>query len=155
MDSPINRTGVFIEMVSNSPQDTFDAGKRIAGFLKSGCVVALDGVLGSGKTFLVKGIARGLGIRDQITSPTFTIINEYLTDSQLSTVLYHIDAYRLENDEDFEQIGGRELLSGNGISVIEWSERIKKSLPQDAVKITIEITGCASRLLHIEGLNEL
>ena len=140
--------GIFlIERVSASPQETLAFGEHIAGMLEPGSVIALHGSLGSGKTCLAKGIARGLGITETITSPTYTIICEY-TDPVL---LYHIDAYRLDGDEDFEQIGGPEFICGRGISIIEWSERIPKSLPKDALVISIEITGPQSRIIRVCG----
>jgi tRNA threonylcarbamoyladenosine biosynthesis protein TsaE len=119
--------------------------------LEPGSVIALRGSLGSGKTCLAKGIARGLGITETITSPTYTIISEY---SGSSITLYHIDAFRLDNDEDFDQIGGPEIICGKGISIIEWSERIPKSLPQGAISIDIEITGPQTRMIRVCGLEE-
>ena len=133
-------------MVSNSPQDTFAAGRKIAGILSAGSVVALRGTLGSGKTLLAAGIAGGLGIGENITSPTDTIINEYPS----SPVFYHIDVYRLKGDRDFQEIGGVEILNSHGISVIEWSELIPKSLPENALTISLEITGPSSRLIKID-----
>ena len=132
-------------MVSNSPQDTFAAGQKIAGILSAGSVVALKGTLGSGKTLLAAGIAGGLGISENITSPTYTIINEYSS----SPVLYHIDVYRLNGDRDFQEIGGDEIINSGGICVIEWSERIPKSLPDNAITVSLEITGPSSRLIKI------
>jgi tRNA threonylcarbamoyladenosine biosynthesis protein TsaE len=142
------REDFLIELVSASPQETLTLGRRISGSLVPGSVVALRGGLGSGKTCLVKGIADGLGIRETVTSPTYTIISEYPG----SPTLYHIDAYRLESEQDFERIGGGEVISGSGISVIEWSERIQKSLPECAVVIELKITGSFSRLIRISGL---
>ena len=141
----------LIEFLSHSPQDTFSLGQRIASFLTAGSVVALQGELGSGKTYLVKGIAKGLGITETITSPTYTIISEY----QSSPVLYHIDAYRLNNDEDFENLGGTEIINSGGISLIEWSERIPKSLPRELITIILKITGHSSRLIQINGLEKI
>ena len=141
----------FIELVSDSPDCTFAIGKRIAPLLSGGSVIALEGNLGSGKTCLAKGIASGLGIGENLTSPTYTIISEYSG----SPALYHIDAYRLNSDEDFENIGGVEIVNGDGISIVEWSEKIKKSLPENAITITIKITGPASRLIKIYGLDHL
>ena len=137
-----------VELETNSEEETFAVGRRIAESLTAGMVVALRGTLGSGKTCLAKGIAGGLKIKENVTSPTYTIINEYDT----TPPLFHIDAYRLNNDEDFEQIGGRELIGGGGIYVIEWSERIPKSLPSDAVAVELEITGASSRLIRVFGL---
>jgi len=143
----------MIEIISNSPDETAALGKRIASFLSEGSVVALAGNLGSGKTCLTKGIALGLGITENITSPTYTIINEYQNES--SPALYHIDAYRLSCDSDFENIGGMETINSNGISIIEWSERIPKSIPENSIMIRIEITSPLSRTIRIEGLDKL
>jgi len=138
----------LIEFVSNSEEETLALGERIAVSLAGGSVVALRGALGSGKTCLARGIARGIGIGENLTSPTYTIISEY----RHSPTLYHIDAYRLNNDEDFDQLGGSEIINGDGISIIEWSERIQKSLPDGTITVTLEITGPASRLIKINGL---
>jgi len=141
----------LIEFFSDSPQDTFSLGRRIASCLRAGSTVALEGELGSGKTHLVKGIADGLGVTETVTSPTYTIINEYKS----SPVLYHIDAYRLLNDEDFENSGGVEIINSGGVSLIEWGGRIPKSLPPDAIIIIIKITGPCSRLIQINGLDAI
>jgi tRNA threonylcarbamoyladenosine biosynthesis protein TsaE len=118
--------------------------------LKPGSIVSLNGELGSGKTCLAKGIAYGLGIKENITSPTYTIINEYEYPT-----LYHIDAYRLNNDEDFINIGGQEIINSNGISLIEWGMRIPKSIPENSITVFLEITSFNSRLIIINGLDEL
>ena len=142
------RTGRSLLYDSNSPKETFELGQRIACKLEKGSVVALQGGLGSGKTCLSKGIAAGLGITETITSPTYTIISEYQN-------MNHIDAYRLENEEDFEGIGGSEIINGDKISVIEWSDRIQRILPPNTINIKIEITGASSRLIKIGGLCNL
>jgi tRNA threonylcarbamoyladenosine biosynthesis protein TsaE len=139
----------MIEIVSNSPDETLALGKKIASILKSGSVVALRGTLGSGKTYFTKGIALALGIKETLTSPTYTIINEYSTETGLA--LYHIDAYRLKGDKDFEDLGGLDIIHSDGISIIEWSDLIPCSLPLDLITITFEITGSFSRLIKIEG----
>ncbi|MCL1959655.1 MAG: tRNA (adenosine(37)-N6)-threonylcarbamoyltransferase complex ATPase subunit type 1 TsaE [Spirochaetes bacterium] len=138
--------------VTNSPEETFALGERIAGRLSHGSIVALEGPLGSGKTHFTKGIAFGLGISENITSPTYTIISEYKSSG---SYLYHIDAYRLNNDRDFEDIGGTEIINSNGISVIEWGGRILKSLPDNTITISIEITGQSSRLIKITGVKKI
>jgi len=143
-----------LELVSNSPQETYDLGRLIASKLKDGDVVALRGNLGSGKTALAKGIAKGLGIEENLTSPTYTIVNEYKKDD-FSSPLYHIDVYRLSGDKDFEDIGGTEIINSGGISIIEWSERIPKSLPDNSISISLEITGQSSRLIKINGQDKL
>lgn len=143
----------MIEIISNSPDETAALGKRIANFLSEGSVVALEGTLGSGKTCLVKGITSGLGITENITSPTYTIINEYARNNLPS--IYHIDVYRLSDDRDFEGTGGLEIINSDGISLIEWSERIQKSLPPEAITISLQITEQFSRLIKIYGLKNI
>ncbi|MDR2716547.1 MAG: tRNA (adenosine(37)-N6)-threonylcarbamoyltransferase complex ATPase subunit type 1 TsaE [Treponema sp.] len=134
-----------------SPEETGALGERLAGKLKQGSVIVLRGGLGAGKTCLVKGIARGLGITESVTSPTYTIISEYSARLSGETVpLYHIDAYRLNGDADFENTGAGELMGGGGIAIIEWSERIPRSIPENAIKIDIEITGPQSRLFRVD-----
>ena len=124
-------------------------GERFAGGLGPGSVVALYGGLGAGKTCFTKGIARGLGIEETLTSPTYTIVCEY--DAGRAGPLYHMDAYRLGGDEDFESTGAGEFIGGRGITVIEWSERIPRSIPGDAITVRIDITGPQSRVLRIQG----
>ncbi|GBU28426.1 hypothetical protein R84B8_01985 [Treponema sp. R8-4-B8] len=143
----------MIDIVSNSPEETIILGKRIASFLSAGSVIALEGCLGSGKTCLTKGIALGLGITENITSPTYTIINEYQNGS--SPALFHIDAYRLNCYKDFEDIGGDDIINSDGISIIEWSERIPESIPENSIKIRMEITSPVSRAIKIKGLDKL
>jgi tRNA threonylcarbamoyladenosine biosynthesis protein TsaE len=139
--------GFLVNIVSSSPAETIAAGERIAGLLHEGSIVALRGGLGAGKTCLTKGIARGLGITEEITSPTFTIISEY----QGKLPFYHIDAYRLGGDDDFTALGGEDLLYGKGISVIEWSERLPHTVPQNALVVEIEISGADKRIIRITG----
>jgi len=129
-------------------------GERIAISLKPGSVVALYGGLGAGKTCLAKGIARGLGITEHITSPTYTIVCEYSVCLDGRAIpLYHIDAYRLNGNEDFESTGAGEFIGNEGITIIEWSERIPLSIPGDAITVEIEITGLQSRTFRVRGLD--
>ena len=153
---PCTRTECCLtEHISGSPEETHAIGERLARNLGPGAVIALRGGLGAGKTCLVKGIACGLGVADTITSPTYTIISEY--NARLNGKafpLYHIDAYRLNGDEDFENTGAGECIGGRGITIIEWSERIPYSIPPDAITIEIDITGHQSRLLRIKDSDE-
>jgi len=110
--------------------------------------VALRGPLGAGKTCLARGIARGLGVQEEVTSPTYTIVAEYV--GRLFP-FYHIDAYRLRGDDDFAAMGGEEYLSGGGVTVIEWSEIIAGSLPAGAVSVSIEVLDGTRRLIRIGG----
>ncbi|MDR1177586.1 MAG: tRNA (adenosine(37)-N6)-threonylcarbamoyltransferase complex ATPase subunit type 1 TsaE [Spirochaetaceae bacterium] len=139
------RAAFRFERVSASPLETFEIGEELAARLWRGSVVALRGKLGAGKTQFVKGLARGLGISDRITSPTYTIISEY----EGTMPLYHMDAYRLRSEEEFVQAGGEELFYGNGVSVVEWSERIEGLIPGDAVLVEIDITGSEERRVTI------
>jgi tRNA threonylcarbamoyladenosine biosynthesis protein TsaE len=148
---PLYKREKCLELTSSSPEETFFIGKRVAVLLSSGSVIGLNGELGSGKTSLAKGIAAGLGINENLTSPTYTIINEY----QSIPALYHIDAYRLNDDSDFEDIGGNEIINSGGICIIEWSEHISKSLPRNTIKISMKITGLSSRSIQIKGINNL
>jgi tRNA threonylcarbamoyladenosine biosynthesis protein TsaE len=138
---------------SASPEETEILGEHLARRLKPGSVIALRGGLGAGKTCLAKGIARGLGITENVTSPTYTIISEYTGETDGKAIpLYHIDAYRLSGDEDFENTGAEELIArGPGIAIIEWSERIPRSIPHDAIIIEIDITGPQSRIIRIHN----
>lgn len=113
----------------------------------SGTIIAFRGGLGVGKTTLAKGIAAGLGIDEEITSPTYNIVAEY--EGRLS--LRHIDAYRLSGLEDFEGIGGRELLVFDGICLVEWSERIEHALPAECAIIKLAIEADDSRSASVYG----
>lgn len=123
------------EFISSSPPETIQLGEKIGIHLKPGSIVALRGKIGAGKTVFAKGIAHALGITEEITSPTYTIISEYQGNS---LNLHHMDAYRLSGEDDFRLTGGEELLyDDSGVCVIEWPERI--SLPETALYVDIEI----------------
>ena len=126
------------------------AGEYLAKTLEKGSIVAIEGPLGAGKTCFAKGIAAGLGITEEVTSPTYTIISEYSGFlNQEKITVYHIDAYRLRGNEDFSAIGGEEIVFGNGISIIEWSERVIDFVPSAAIKVTIEIKKDNERFIRI------
>ncbi len=129
--------------------ETVRLGRLLAGLLRPGTVVALQGDLGSGKTTLVKGIAEGLlGINERdVTSPTFTIMQEYAG----SITLYHVDAYRLDSVHDLEAIGFDDCIDGNGVTVIEWAERINEAIPVDALRVSIEHTGEQQRRFLLQA----
>jgi tRNA threonylcarbamoyladenosine biosynthesis protein TsaE len=126
-------------------------GVRLAAVLKEGSVVALRGKLGAGKTCLAGGIARGLGVEEAVTSPTYTIVSEY----RGRLPFYHIDAYRLRGDDDFSALGGEEYLYGRGVSVIEWSEKIPGALPGDTIVVEISIGDDGKRVITLEGPRRL
>ena len=118
--------------ISGSPAETIAFGRQLAAMLQPGDVLALSGDLGAGKTCLVKGIAAGLGITHEVTSPTFTLIHEY-RGGRLP--LAHIDLYRLETVGAAVAIGIEDYLSGPGVAVIEWAERIAALLPAQTRRI--------------------
>ncbi len=133
---------------TNSEEETEALGERLAKCLRAGAVVALYGDLGAGKTAFVRGMARGLDIRESVSSPTFTIVNEYPGDP----ALFHFDMYRLKNADELYGIGWEDYLDRNGICVTEWSERIEEALPEDAVRVTIERLGDSERSIRVEGM---
>jgi tRNA threonylcarbamoyladenosine biosynthesis protein TsaE len=134
--------------ISHNKEETIALGERIGGAAPSGAVVAFRGGLGMGKTTLSKGIALGLGIVEEISSPTYTIISEY--PGRL--LLRHIDAYRLRGDEDFEEIGGPELLGVPGTHcLIEWSEKLRDSIDKEAAVIEIDMSPTGDRRICLNG----
>ncbi len=137
-----------IVLRSPDPSQTARIGERIGRVLSAGDVVLLVGPLGSGKTTLTKGIARGLGITEEIVSPTYTIIAEYRGEK----TLYHIDLYRIEGREQMENLGLDDILCGDGISVVEWGEKLDMSLPAPPVRITFTMSPPGEREICIDGL---
>lgn len=129
---------------TNAEEETLLLAKKLAQLLKPGDVITLNGDLGSGKTTFTKGLASGLGIKEMVTSPTFTIIKEYEGDLPL----YHMDAYRLEHSE--EDIGFAEYFYGNGISVVEWAQFIESYLPDERLNIVFEYLSHNERLLTFQ-----
>lgn len=120
--------------ISKNEQDTILFAEQFASELQKGDVIVLSGELGSGKTKFVEGILKYFGLESEISSPTFTIVNEYTSNT---TNIYHFDVYRLADAEEFYAIGGEEYLS-NGICLIEWGEIIEEILPREYTKITFE-----------------
>lgn len=130
------------EFTTNTPEETISLGAKLTEDLDTGAVVCLKGELGAGKTHFVKGMAEGLGIdRNEVQSPTFTLINEY----QGNITLYHFDCYRMESPREALEIGAEEYFYGDGICVIEWPERIESVIPPEAIWISIEATDKKSR----------
>lgn len=120
---------------TNSEKETIELGKKIAEKLKKGMVIVLTGDLGSGKTKLTEGILTYFDLQDEISSPTFTIVNEYHTNKDLN--IYHFDVYRLSDSDEFFAIGGEEYFE-KGACIIEWGEMIQDVLPNDYIHITFE-----------------
>ena len=137
----------MLELFSNSAEDTIKIGKLIGSSLTKGTVIAYKGTLAAGKTTLTKGIAESLEIDEVITSPTFTLVSEY--EGKLP--LYHFDVYRLDSVEDFLNIGSEEMMYGDGVCAIEWSEKIESALPKEAIIIDIEILTPETRKITIKN----
>lgn len=136
-------------MISESAGRTQEIGRELGKRLRKGTVVSLRGSLGAGKTVLAKGIAEALGISEAIVSPTFTIVQEY--DGERMR-MYHLDLYRLSGEDEFESMGGEEFLSPDGVTLIEWSEKIEDMLPEDTIYIELTINDDLSREIEIKGI---
>ncbi len=136
-----------MKFITSSPEETVALGKKIGGMLKNGDVIAMQGTLAAGKTTITKGIATALGIEDTITSPTFCLISEY----QGKMPLYHMDVYRLNGAEDFAELGTDDMIYGNGVSIIEWSEKIMTELPRKTILLKITPQEDGTRLIEIDN----
>jgi tRNA threonylcarbamoyladenosine biosynthesis protein TsaE len=134
-------------LLSNSPEETIQLGDYIGSRLEKGAVIALQGTLAAGKTTITKGIATGLGIEENVTSPTFTLISEYSGRLRL----YHMDVYRLDSIEDFRNLGVEEMLYGDGVCIVEWSEKVMEDLPPETIRILLETTEGGVRRITIDN----
>ena len=132
--------------VTNSAAETRSLGEKLASRLQAGDVVVLEGELGAGKSELARGIAKGLGVTETVTSPSFTILNVYESGR---CPLYHFDWYRLESEEELYELGMDEYLGGDGIAVVEWAERCPEAVPEGCIRIRLEVTGGESRKIMI------
>lgn len=129
------------------PAATTAFARRLAELLFPGAVVALIGTLGAGKTYLVRALADALGVRAVVNSPTFVLIQEY----QGQLPIYHFDAYRLQNPAEFFDLGAHEYFEGQGLCLVEWADRVETFLPDDHLRITMDVTGPTSRRLTVES----
>ena len=136
-----------MEFLTYSPQETEKLGAALAEKLQPGTVLAYTGDLGAGKTAFTRGLARGLGIQEPVTSPTYTIVNEYLGGR---VPLFHFDMYRLHSADDLFDIGWDDYLERQGICAVEWSENVAEAL-EDPLTVTICKTGEESRKITLEG----
>jgi tRNA threonylcarbamoyladenosine biosynthesis protein TsaE len=138
-----------IQIITCSANETFAFARGIGEKLQEGDILALSGELGSGKTCFTGGLARGLGVSEnyQITSPTFTLINEYPAKYRL----YHFDVYRLKDYYDMEDLGYEEYFAGKGVVVIEWAEKIAQIIPEAAIFINFEYIDDNKRKITING----
>ena len=147
-DTPLN-------IVSRSEEETRALGATIGGLLQPGDVVLLHGDLGSGKTTLTQGIAKGLGIDDYVQSPTFTLVAEHagITSENAQLMLYHLDLYRLTNPAELESFGYEDLVTqSEGVVVVEWPERAGDNLPDEYLLIIIDPMGPGERLLTLQSV---
>lgn len=136
--------------MTRSPNETVRAGELLAGLLAPGDVVALSGDLGAGKTHLVQGVARGLGVAEPVTSPTFNL----LVVHPGRVPLYHVDLYRLERAEELDDIAFAETLESGGVSLIEWGDKFPEELPRDHVEVVIRVGAGDERLFQVRGTGE-
>lgn len=137
----------MIKYTTNSPEETIDLASKIGAVLRKGDVIAYRGGLGAGKTTFTRGLAIGAGLDDEVTSPTFALINEYHGDLDI----YHFDMYRIESADDLETTGFFDYPMDESVFVIEWSENITGVLPANTIYIEINRTGDESREIIIEG----
>ena len=139
----------MLTFTTSSAEETITLGEKIGRLLKKGDIIAMQGTLAAGKTTITKGIAKALGITDTITSPTFCLISEYYGRMPL----YHFDVYRLEGTEDFINLGADDMLYGDGVSIIEWSEKIMDELPARTIILRLTPQEDGSRIIEIENWN--
>ena len=137
----------MITLKTNTAEETIELGRKIGRLLTKGDVIAMQGTLAAGKTTITKGIAESLGVTDTITSPTFCLISEY--SGQMP--LYHMDVYRLDGGEDFINLGTDDMIYGDGVSIIEWSEKIMDELPKKTIILKLEPQEDGSRIITIEN----
>ncbi len=140
-----------MEYLTHSPKETEALGEALGKVLIPGTVLAYEGDLGAGKTAFTRGIARGLGINDPVTSPTYTIVNEYLSGR---LPLFHFDMYRLSGADDLFDIGWEDYLERGGVCAVEWSETVNEALT-DPIRVRIEKTGEDTRKISIEGGDQI
>ncbi|MHB0976440.1 MAG: tRNA (adenosine(37)-N6)-threonylcarbamoyltransferase complex ATPase subunit type 1 TsaE [Candidatus Aquicultorales bacterium] len=138
------------EIITRSVEETRALAKELAGYLQPGDVVSLTGDLGAGKTAFVQGLAEGLGVKERVTSPTFTIIKEY--SGRLP--LYHFDVYRLESAAELVDLGFEEYFFGEGVSVVEWGDRVRSLFPPDYLELSFEHAGPEKRTVKIAAKGE-
>ena len=143
----VRERGTHMEFITTSPQETENLGAALGKILKPGMILAYRGDLGAGKTAFTRGLARGLGYNEPVTSPTYTIVNEYLGGR---LPLFHFDMYRLATADDLWDIGWEDYLERGGVCAVEWSENVDEAM-ENAVYITIHKTGEQTRRIEIEG----
>ena len=139
----------MMQITTHSADETQALGQKLASRLAPGDVIAYFGDLGAGKTAFTRGLAQGLGITAPVTSPTYTIVNEYLSGR---IPLFHFDMYRLSSSDELFDIGWEDYLSRGGVCAVEWSENVIDALPEDTVWVRIAREGDTARSITIEGV---
>lgn len=134
-------------IISHSAEETIEYAKKIGSLLKCGDIVAYKGGMGAGKTTFTRGLAQGLGLEDEVLSPTFALVNEY----RGKITLYHFDMYRIENADDLETTGFYDYPLDESVFAVEWSENIEKVLPDSVIVIEIEYFGENERKITVRG----
>lgn len=137
-----------MEYITNSVHETEALGARLGKAVENGAVIAMYGDLGAGKTAFVRGLASGMGIDARVSSPTFTIVNEYAGEREL----FHFDMYRLGSSDELFDIGWDDYLKRNGVCVVEWSENVEDAFDGGEIKVTINRISDESRKITIEGV---
>lgn len=135
---------------TRSEEETFAIGRKLGEMAQPGQIFCLEGDLGTGKTVLAKGMARGLGVTDDVVSPTFTIVHEY----KGRLPFYHFDIYRLEDEDELDEVGWNDYIGSDGVVLIEWADQVQEAMPEDAVWIRIQKDldkGVDYRLITISG----
>jgi tRNA threonylcarbamoyladenosine biosynthesis protein TsaE len=141
-------TDETVTITSHTPAETEQIGSLLGSMLDKGDIIALSGELGAGKTTLVRGMARGIGLEEgEVASPSFTLVNEY--EGQLR--LFHIDLYRLEDEKELISIDYEEYLTADGVVVIEWADRIPQAIPHDALWIMLRYLKSEHREIALRG----
>ena len=140
-----------MEFITHSPEETEALGAALAKLLVPGDIIAYRGDLGAGKTAFTRGLARGLGCKEAVTSPTYTIVNEYLSGR---CPLFHFDMYRLASADDLWSIGWEDYLDRGGVCAVEWSENVEEAL-EGALWVSVETLGPDTRRIRMEGEKDL
>lgn len=137
----------MLKIITHSPEETIKTAQKLGAFIKAGDIIAYKGGLGAGKTTFTRGIAVGMGLGDNVTSPTFALVNEYRGEK---ITLYHFDMYRIESEDDLESTGFYDYPFEENAAAIEWSENIAQFLPENTIYITINSLGEFEREIIIE-----
>jgi len=150
-----------IKITTNSEAETEAVGAALGRTVKDGAIIALYGDLGAGKTALIRGLARGMGIDARVQSPTFTIVNEYAGAQKpdgrpdAAPTLVHFDMYRLKSADELFDIGWEDYVNRNAVCAVEWSENVKKAFDGSEISIRIDVISDTAREITIRGMDEL